>query len=61
MNIWPTTGEATDIKYQYKTHCEFQQVGEEFSRKPYALAVQKGSPLKESFSHMYVRLADSIS
>lgn len=46
------TGEATDIKYQEKTHCIFQQIGEEFSRKPYAIAVQKGSPLKESFSHM---------
>jgi ionotropic glutamate receptor len=45
-------GEATDIKYEDLINCEFQQVGEEFSRKPYAIAVQKGSPLKESFSHM---------
>ena len=30
--------------------CNFAEVGEEFSRKPYALAVQKGSHLKDQLS-----------
>ncbi|CAG7815216.1 unnamed protein product, partial [Allacma fusca] len=49
-------GEATDVKYQETISCELRSVGEEFSRKPYAIAVQKGSPLKESFSHMILKL-----
>ena len=40
-------GDATDIRYAVLTNCDLQQVGEEFSRKPYALAVQQGSPLKD--------------
>ena len=39
--------DATDVKYLSMTNCDLQMVGEEFSRKPYALAVQQGSPLKD--------------
>jgi len=42
--------EATNVKWQTTTNCDFQEIGEEFSRKPYAIAVQKGSPLKEAIS-----------
>ena len=44
------TGDATDIRYQVLTNCDLQMVGDEFSRKPYALAVQQGSPLKDQFN-----------
>jgi len=44
--------EATRVEWQTVINCDLVQVGEEFSRKPYAIAVQKGSPLKESFSRM---------
>lgn len=43
-------GDATDIRYIVLTDCDFEVVGEEFSRKPYALAVQQGSPLKDQFN-----------
>lgn len=43
-------GDATDIRYQELTNCDLQMVGDEFSRKPYALAVQQGSPLKDQFN-----------
>ena len=43
-------GDATDIRYQTLTNCDLQMVGEEFSRKPYALAVQQGSPLKDQLN-----------
>lgn len=47
-------GDATDIKYLELTDCRLQMVGEEFSRKPYAIAVQQGSPLKDQFNTAYV-------
>ena len=40
-------GDATDIKYAEMINCDLQMVGKEFSSKPYALAVQQGSPLKD--------------
>jgi ionotropic glutamate receptor len=43
-------GDATDIRFQVLTSCDLQMVGEEFSRKPYALAVQQGSPLKDQLN-----------
>lgn len=43
-------GDATDIRYLELTNCDLQMVGEEFSRKPYAIAVQQGSPLKDQFN-----------
>lgn len=44
-------GDATDIRYLVMTNCDLQIVGEEFSRKPYAIAVQQGSPLKDQFNN----------
>ena len=38
------------FRYLAMTECDLQVVGyegDEFSKKPYALAVQKGSPLKD--------------
>ncbi|KAL1116158.1 hypothetical protein AAG570_005653 [Ranatra chinensis] len=49
-------GDATDIRYQEITNCDFQMVGEEFSRKPYAIAVQQGSPLKDQFNNAILQL-----
>ncbi|CAH1971639.1 unnamed protein product [Acanthoscelides obtectus] len=49
-------GDATDIKYLEITNCDLTMVGEEFSRKPYAIAVQQGSPLKEQFNSAILQL-----
>ncbi|RCN39163.1 hypothetical protein ANCCAN_14919 [Ancylostoma caninum] len=43
-------GDATEIKYAALTNCKLQQVGTEFSRKPYAIAVQTGNVLKDQIS-----------
>ncbi|CAI4232160.1 unnamed protein product [Auanema sp. JU1783] len=43
-------GDATEIKYAALTNCKLQQVGTEFSRKPYAIAVQNGHVLKDNIS-----------
>ena len=45
--------EATDVRYQALTNCDLRVVGEEFSRKPYALAVQQDSPLKDQLDEAY--------
>ena len=37
-------------RYLSMTQCDLQMVGDEFSRKPYALAVQQGSPLKDQLN-----------
>ncbi|XP_011312741.1 glutamate receptor ionotropic, kainate 2 [Fopius arisanus] len=44
-------GDATDIRYLEMTNCDLVMVGDEFSRKPYAIAVQQGSPLKDQFNN----------
>ncbi|KAK0406372.1 hypothetical protein QR680_018535 [Steinernema hermaphroditum] len=49
-------GDATDIKYAVLTNCQLQQVGTEFSRKPYAIAVQTGSALKDDISRTILQL-----
>ncbi|XP_063599999.1 ionotropic receptor 25a-like, partial [Penaeus indicus] len=49
-------GDATDIRYLVLTNCDLQMVGEEFSRKPYAIAVQQGSPLKDQFNDAILKL-----
>ncbi|XP_043206928.1 ionotropic receptor 25a-like [Amphibalanus amphitrite] len=49
-------GDATDIGYQVMTSCDLQMVGDEFSRKPYAIAVQRGSHLKEIFNEAILKL-----
>ncbi|KAF8356358.1 glr-7, partial [Pristionchus pacificus] len=43
-------GDATEIRYAELTSCNLQAVGSEFSRKPYAIAVQTGHPLKDEIS-----------
>ena len=43
-------GDATEIKYATITNCNLMSVGTEFSRKPYAIAVQTGHPLKDEIS-----------
>lgn len=48
-------GDATEIRYAELTNCQLQQVGPEFSRKPYAIAVQQGSPLKDQISSAYAQ------
>ena len=48
---WSFIGDATDIRYLEMTTCDLKVVGEEFSRKPYAIAVQQGSPLKDQFNN----------
>merc|ERR1712061_465831 len=49
-------GDATDVRYQELISCELQMVGDEFSRKPYALAVQEGSPLKDQVNDAILKL-----
>ncbi|PSN38557.1 Ionotropic receptor 25a [Blattella germanica] len=49
-------GDATDIRYLVLTSCDLQMVGEEFSRKPYAIATQQGSPLKDQFNNAILQL-----
>lgn len=47
------TGDAAENQYQTMKsmeNCDLWQVGEEFSRKPFALAVQNGSPLRNDLS-----------
>ncbi|KRZ77535.1 Glutamate receptor ionotropic, kainate 3 [Trichinella papuae] len=48
--------EASFLRYIEITDCRLQVVGEEFSRRPYALAVQQGSPLKDQFSSLILKL-----
>jgi glutamate receptor, ionotropic, invertebrate len=42
-------GDASNIRYLEMTNCDLKGVGPEFSKKPYAIAVQKGSPWKDTF------------
>lgn len=44
-------GDGTDNRYLEMIHCDLQVVGEEFSSKPYAIAMQQGSPLKDKFNN----------
>ena len=44
----------TNFRYLAMTYCDLQMVGEEFSRKPYALAVPQGSHLKDQLNDAYV-------
>ncbi|KAK4301458.1 hypothetical protein Pmani_026414 [Petrolisthes manimaculis] len=49
-------GEATEIRYAILTSCDVMSVGDEFSRKPFAIAVTKGSPLKDQLSGAILKL-----
>ncbi|XP_033323071.2 ionotropic receptor 25a isoform X1 [Megalopta genalis] len=48
--------DSTIIKYLTMTNCDLIQVGEDFSRKPFAIAVQQGSPLKDQFNNAILQL-----
>lgn len=50
-NEFAFIGDASSIKYLAMINCDLIQVGEEFSRKPYAIAVQQGSSLKDQFNN----------
>ncbi|XP_061180495.1 ionotropic receptor 25a-like [Saccostrea echinata] len=52
-------GDAAENQYQTMRsmeNCDLWQVGEEFSRKPFALAVQNGSPLRNDLSTAILQL-----
>lgn len=44
------------VKYAVMTNCDLQNVGNEFSRKPLALAVQQNSELKDKLSSAILKL-----
>ena len=47
-------GDALEIKYLTHIDCELQRVGDEFGKKPLALAVQNGSLLVDRLNDAYV-------
>ncbi|CAL1539208.1 unnamed protein product [Lymnaea stagnalis] len=51
--------DSTSNKYHMLTNCDLQEVGEEFSRKPYALAVPEGSPLRNELSNTILKLINN--
>ena len=53
-NEFAFIGDATDVKYLSMVNCDLITVGDEFSRKPYAIAVQQGSPLKDQLNNAFV-------
>lgn len=44
------------VKYAVMTNCDLQNIGNEFSRKPLALAVQQNSDLKDKLSSAILKL-----
>lgn len=48
--------DATQVRYAAMINCDLEQIGDEFSRKPLALAVQEGSPLKDQLSSAILKL-----
>lgn len=44
-NHFAFIGDAWDIRYMILTNCGIETLGDEFSKRPIALGVQKGSPL----------------
>lgn len=42
--------EASDIQYHAMLNCTFKEIGPEFSKKPYAIALQMNSPLTKEFN-----------
>jgi len=51
--------DATDVRYLSMTNCDLYQIGEEFSPKPYAVAMPKGSPLKKQIDDAILKLNDA--
>lgn len=44
--------ETSDVQYQTMIDCTLKEIGPEFSKKPYAIALQKNSPLTKEFNKM---------
>uniref|UniRef100_A0A1I8PVZ8 Ionotropic glutamate receptor C-terminal domain-containing protein n=2 Tax=Stomoxys calcitrans TaxID=35570 RepID=A0A1I8PVZ8_STOCA len=55
-NEFAFLGDSTDIRYLVLTSCDLEMIGEEFSRKPYGIAVQQGSHLKEMLNDAILKL-----
>ncbi|KAL3863831.1 hypothetical protein ACJMK2_005559 [Sinanodonta woodiana] len=51
-------GDSTQTRYQALINCEVEEVGEEFSRKPFAFFVQEGSSLRTQLSNAILELAN---
>ncbi|XP_076335865.1 ionotropic receptor 25a-like isoform X2 [Tachypleus tridentatus] len=43
----PTSADSTQVKYAAFSDCDLQVIGNEFSRKPMAIAVREGSYLRD--------------
>ena len=43
--------DGTDARYLTMVNCDLRMLEDEFSKKPYAWAVQKSSPLKDELNH----------
>ncbi|KAK3096044.1 hypothetical protein FSP39_022435 [Pinctada imbricata] len=54
-------GDAEGNRYQALTNCSLWAVGEPFSRKPFAFAVQEGSPLRSDLSNAILQLLNKRS
>ncbi|XP_045532788.1 ionotropic receptor 25a-like [Pieris brassicae] len=50
--------DASDVRYLVMINCDLQKAGNEFSKKPYAIAVQTGSPLKDQFDRVILKLSN---
>ncbi|XP_014235699.1 ionotropic receptor 25a-like [Trichogramma pretiosum] len=51
--------EATDVKYRALTDCQYKEIGPEFAKKPYAIALQKNSNLTQAFNNAIYELFDN--
>ncbi|KAG8040310.1 hypothetical protein G9C98_000881, partial [Cotesia typhae] len=48
--------ESTELRYWALTNCSFSLFEGEFTKKPYAIAVQSWSPIKDLFDHALIEL-----
>ena len=51
-----TTADAVQVKFAISTHCDLYSIGNEFSRKPIALAIQQNTTLKDALSSAILKL-----
>ncbi|XP_034949070.1 ionotropic receptor 25a-like isoform X2 [Chelonus insularis] len=49
-------GDAAEIRYLTMTSCDIIMVGDEFSKKPYGLGVQNGSPLRTQLNDAIIQI-----
>lgn len=52
-NHYAFIGDAWDIRYMLMTNCGIETLGHEFSKRPIAIGVQKGSPLLDVLNRGY--------